>query len=155
MGDVSTHSISTSGDKVVIMAQVRHSQSVSASRLKPWVAAEKGGTVLCAHCTCMAGLGESCSHIAALLFAAKAFTKLSKGTSCTSQACQWLSPSMQNVNPSPIADIDFSTPESKRKKMMTGEPSTSEVLPSEPTSEIAEVPPPSQEELAKLFHDLS
>ena len=75
VGDLSVHSISTSGDKVVIQAKVRHSKTVSASPLRPWVAAAKGGTVLCAHCTCMAGLGEACSHIAALLFAAEAHTK--------------------------------------------------------------------------------
>ena len=37
--------------------------------LKPWIAAEILGTILCVHCNCMAGLGEACSHIAALLFA--------------------------------------------------------------------------------------
>lgn len=26
------------------------------------------GTIKCAHCNCMAGLGECCSHVAALLF---------------------------------------------------------------------------------------
>ncbi|KAJ8036273.1 hypothetical protein HOLleu_20199 [Holothuria leucospilota] len=34
----------------------------------PWVAVQKNGTVTAAHCDCMAGLGESCSHVAALLF---------------------------------------------------------------------------------------
>ena len=97
VGDISVHPTSAGGEKVVIMARVRHSLNVPAPPLRPWVAAEKGGTVLCAHCTCMAGLGEACSHIAALLFAAEAYTKLSKDSSCTSEPCRWLSPSMQNV----------------------------------------------------------
>ena len=32
----------------------------------PWIGAEKNGIVICAHCDCMAGLGEACSHIAAI-----------------------------------------------------------------------------------------
>ena len=32
--------------------------------------------VLYAHCICMVGIGEACSHIAALLFAAEANTQL-------------------------------------------------------------------------------
>ena len=34
---------------------------------KPWFAAEQSGTIICAHCTCMAELGEACLHISALL----------------------------------------------------------------------------------------
>ena len=33
-----------------------------------WVQTDIDGVVLCAHCTCMAGLGEVCSHIGAILF---------------------------------------------------------------------------------------
>ena len=32
------------------------------------VVSEKNGTILAAHCTCMAGLGEVCTHVAAVLF---------------------------------------------------------------------------------------
>ena len=64
--------------KMILTASVRHSQSVTATPLKPWVAAEKCGNIVCAHCTCMAGLGEACSHIAALLFSAEAHTKYIK-----------------------------------------------------------------------------
>ena len=68
-------------------ARVRHSQRISTTPVKQWVAAEKGGTIICAHCTCMAGLGEACSHIAALLFVLEANTKMQKNTSCTSRLC--------------------------------------------------------------------
>lgn len=37
--------------------------------LKPWVVIDHSGVVLCAHCNCMAGLGEVCSHVGATLFA--------------------------------------------------------------------------------------
>ena len=55
---------------------------------------EKAGTVLCAHCTCMAGLGEACSHIGALLFTLEANTQIKKRLSCTSLPCSWLPPSL-------------------------------------------------------------
>ena len=36
---------------------------------QPWVALMKSGSVQCAHCKCMSGAGEACSHIGALLYA--------------------------------------------------------------------------------------
>jgi hypothetical protein len=56
-------------EKVVIKCKVRRSQPVSLPPVLPWVTVEKSGIVICGHCTCMAGLGVACSHIAALLFA--------------------------------------------------------------------------------------
>ena len=85
---------------------------LSVSSLHPWVAVEPNGIVLCAHCTCMAGLGEACSHVATLLFTMEINTRLLNNTSCTSLACSWL-PAMQKVDYSPIAKIDFSSPKSK------------------------------------------
>uniref|UniRef100_A0AAV2K1T0 Uncharacterized protein n=1 Tax=Knipowitschia caucasica TaxID=637954 RepID=A0AAV2K1T0_KNICA len=41
------------------MAKVHHSQALSEPPLKPWVSLQRDGTVLCGHCTCEAGLGES------------------------------------------------------------------------------------------------
>ena len=37
---------------------------MSAPPLRPWVGFKPDGEVLCAHCNCMAGAGEACSHIA-------------------------------------------------------------------------------------------
>ena len=37
--------------------------------LTPWVVAECTGKILAAHCDCVAGLGETSSHVASLLFA--------------------------------------------------------------------------------------
>ena len=73
VGDVSLHAAS---DKAVIKAKVRHSQNVSKTPICPWIVVEKCGTILCAHCMCMAGLGEACSHIAALLFFCEAPCKI-------------------------------------------------------------------------------
>ena len=47
VGDLSVHPVAMHDEKLVLNASVRHSQSVSASHLKPWVAAEKCGTIIC------------------------------------------------------------------------------------------------------------
>ena len=95
---------------VVLKAAVLHSQSISSSPLLPWVAVKAEGTILCAHCTCMAGIGEACSHIAAVLFAAEANTKRIQGISCTSNPCSWSAPSSKIVAYAPISEIYFTTP---------------------------------------------
>ncbi len=114
VGDVTGYEATPDRRKSVIMAKVRHSQSVSATPLLPWIAAENSGTIICAHCTCKAGLGEACSHISALLFALEAHTKLVQDSACTSRSCQWLPPSLQPVNYCKIVDMDFSAPKEKR-----------------------------------------
>ena len=62
-------------------------QRVSASSLKLWVTATKEGTIVCGHYTCMAGLGEACSHVAALLFALEWNTQHQNMTTCTYLPC--------------------------------------------------------------------
>ncbi len=153
VSNISVHKkLSENCDKLVVLARVRHSQSVSAPPLIPWIAAENNGTILCAHCTCMAGLGEACSHISALLFAAEAYTKLAQETLCTSESCKWLPPSMQKVKFAPISDIDFCAPVTKRRKLM--KPLQPMKLSSISRSSIVPVSSPSKDEMAKLFSDL-
>ena len=42
----------------LFLAVVKHSQSLSVAPLKVWIAIKGDSEVLCAHCTCMAGLGK-------------------------------------------------------------------------------------------------
>ena len=102
----------------ILMALVKHSQRLTAPPLKVWVATKQQGEVLCAHCTCMAGLGEACSHIAALLFAVETNTQLKSQFSSTSLPCSWLPPSFRSVPFAEIANIDFTTPAQKRKQLL-------------------------------------
>lgn len=37
--------------------------------LKVWILAQMDGEIICAHCTCLAGLSETCSHVGAICFA--------------------------------------------------------------------------------------
>ena len=101
----------------LIRANVKHSQKLSASPLKPWIAAETNGTIMCAHCTCMAGLGEVCSHISAVLFAVDYNTRMKNSTSATSLPCAWLPPTMQKVPYAQLCDIDFTSSKQKKLKL--------------------------------------
>ena len=65
---------STKPNIYLFTAQVKHSQRLSDAPLKVWLAIKENGEVVCAHCNCMAGLGEVCSHVAAVLFTAEANT---------------------------------------------------------------------------------
>ncbi|XP_070545952.1 uncharacterized protein [Ptychodera flava] len=70
------------------------------------------GDVYGGRCRCVAGLGEACSHLGALLFALEDF--VSKGLNilpvdktCTDVLCMWNKPSSLKVKPRPITEIDM------------------------------------------------
>ena len=52
--------------------QVNHSQWMNEKPLIPWFIAESEGKILAAHSDCMAGLGETRSQVASLLWATPA-----------------------------------------------------------------------------------
>ena len=67
------------------------------------------GTVDCGHCTCMAGLGEVCSHVAAILFYLESAAR-SKLT-CTQTSCMWKEPTFVDAIPYlPISELPLSKP---------------------------------------------
>ena len=76
----------------VFAVKVKHSQRMTSPPLKPWAGIRPDGTIICAHCNCMAGAGEACSHIAAMLYAIMAGVRMRDETSCTSTICRWLEP---------------------------------------------------------------
>lgn len=51
-------SFNTSQEVVILKAHVLHSQSLNKEPCKPWTAIKKDGTVISAHCDCMAGYVE-------------------------------------------------------------------------------------------------
>jgi hypothetical protein len=57
--------------------------------LLPWLIAETDGSVISAHCTCMAGTGEVCSHVGAVLFAVKAAVKIRNTKTVTQEKAYW------------------------------------------------------------------
>lgn len=77
--------------------------------LMPWVVCEKSGKVLSAHYDCMAGLGESCSHVASLLRAIEAGCKRRDSLTVTEKKAYWVLPSaVKSVPYSRVKDIQFS-----------------------------------------------
>ena len=71
----------------IFIALVRHSQTLTLPPLKVWIATYSSGELMCARCTCMAGIGEACTHNATLLFTAEANTQIKAQFSCTSLPC--------------------------------------------------------------------
>ena len=109
---------------------------MSENPLTPWVVCENSGKVLSAHCDCMAGLGESCSHVASLLWAIEAGCKRRDSLTVTDKKAYWVLPtSVKTVRYARVKDINFSkTP-----------CSTSTVKPSSVT-------PPSETELTNFLN---
>ena len=56
---------------VFVTGKVRNSYSASKTPLRPWVMLRCNGTVVIAHCTCMAWLPETCSHVSAVIHLVK------------------------------------------------------------------------------------
>ena len=97
-----------------------HSQRLSAKPLKPWILAEKGGRILAAHCDCMAGLGETCTHVAALLFAIEATVKVRDSKTVTEEKAYWLLPAgVSGATYREVSDIDFTSAKTKKKLLDT------------------------------------
>ena len=150
---VSVSPVPARKDTYLVTANVKHSQSLSSKALQPWVAVEMVGTIVCAHCTCMAGMGETCSHVAALLFTLEANTRFQANTSSTSCLCSWLPPSISNVEYAPVADIDFTGPVKKRKRLLNGD--TEKLLGDESSQNIQKVKIPSEAEFDNFYRTLS
>ena len=72
----SVHGLIIAG-KHVVLAMVRHSQKMNDPTVLLWIITEDDGKILCAHCRgCMAGQGETCSHIASVLFYIETFNRI-------------------------------------------------------------------------------
>ncbi|XP_077485408.1 uncharacterized protein LOC144095608 [Amblyomma americanum] len=76
--------------RVVVLSEVTHSQRLREAPLKVWVLAEPDGAIVTAHCTCMAGAGEACSHIGATLLAVETAVRLRDSRVCKDKKSMWL-----------------------------------------------------------------
>nr|CAH7723786.1 unnamed protein product [Callosobruchus chinensis] len=101
-------------DFYVLVGMVKHSQRANLKPLHVWCLITKDGSVSTAHCTCMAGNSEVCSHIGAVLFAAEYAHRKKEdqheGTSCTDVIAEWPRPSFSTQVPIvPIHDMNWGT----------------------------------------------
>jgi len=67
----------------------------------------------------MAGLGETCTHISAVLFYLEASARLyGTAKTCTEESCKWIIPSfLKEVQYLPIKDIDFTSAKGKKQTL--------------------------------------
>ncbi|KAJ6647934.1 hypothetical protein Bhyg_03159 [Pseudolycoriella hygida] len=95
----------------IIVSKVKHSFRLSWKALRCWVAIDSNGIILTAHCECMAGLGEVCTHVGAVLFVLEAWNRKSteidraESISCTDVLAKWLVPKLKEVIMASVADI--------------------------------------------------
>ena len=88
--------------------QVNHSQKLSEKPLTPWIIAEQDGKLLAGHCDCMAGLGETCSHVASLLWAIEAGVRIRDSKTVTDKHAYWIMPNgVKDVHYAPVREMDF------------------------------------------------
>ena len=72
-------------DVVLIRGSVKHSYRVSQPPLQSWVIVQNNGTVVCGHCTCMARLAETYSHVGAVLYWTETAVRIRDEATCTSK----------------------------------------------------------------------
>ncbi|KAK4879609.1 hypothetical protein RN001_007755 [Aquatica leii] len=99
--------------KVVVLGQVFHSQRLNDKLVNCWIITESNGQILSSHCDCVAGLGESCTHVSAVFFfidmSLRRFEGHEDTKSVTDVKAYWKAPS-KIAGPSKLVDIDFTIP---------------------------------------------
>ncbi|XP_041360667.1 uncharacterized protein LOC121376924 [Gigantopelta aegis] len=111
VGKIVHHKYSSNQNKIVLKADVRRSQSIHKSSNVAHVLCQMNGTILSGWCSCMAGQGLSCSHVGALLWTIEhAVRNGLTGVSCTDETVKWNQGTKRNIEPKPIANIQFKKP---------------------------------------------
>nr|XP_002158196.2 uncharacterized protein LOC100211323 [Hydra vulgaris] len=137
---------------VLIHGRVKHSQKMNDVPLHPWIISEKSGNIVCAHCNCMAGLGESCSHVGAVLFHIECAVKIRNSKTCTDEKAYWLLPSSKKIEFKPVSDIDFTSPKSLQCNLNN---KVQGIIYDKKIAHRKSVSIPTKDETDKFFLDLS
>ncbi|KAJ8910130.1 hypothetical protein NQ315_003501 [Exocentrus adspersus] len=85
---------------------VRHSQKTRETSLHTWIILLNDRAISSGHCTCMEGLVEACSHVAAVLFYLNAHPTYEE-LSCTQTFARWPVPSSKNVDMIRVKDMEW------------------------------------------------
>ena len=122
----------------------------------PWIISKNNGTVLEGHCNCMAGLGESYTHVAALLFAIEASVRIRESKTCTEEKAYWMLPSsLDKVSYSPVSDIDFTAPQSKRRHLDSKiQGKVVQEANTQPSTKVP-IPPPTKNDIEAFYKCIS
>ncbi|KAK4014746.1 hypothetical protein OUZ56_027255 [Daphnia magna] len=101
------------------MAKVHHSMAFSLPPLRPWVAFNPAGGVITAHCDCIAGLGECCSHVGAIIFGALVVNAQKTTLTVTDQPMKWLRKSVKPGMVDTISELKNTQKKAKKKKKVS------------------------------------
>ena len=106
LGQLQFTNINGSSKLCLLRGSCRPSQRINDMPHRLWICLEKQtGKVLCTHCTCMAGMSQTCNHVAAALFRIESASRLGlNNPACTSTSCEWL-PNRKAVEPTKIKDL--------------------------------------------------
>ena len=117
LNEISYHPISLSSPYCLLKAKCRPSERINEPPHKCWVSiTKKNGNIKSAHCDCMAGMPETCNHVAALLFRLEAAVRLGlTNPSCTTKSCEWL-PNRKEVKPLKAKDMNLSRDDFRKRE---------------------------------------
>ena len=105
--------------------------------LIPWILAECMGKIVTEHCNCTADLGETCSHVASLLWAIEAGVRMRESLSVTDKKAYWvMPPELKKMQPGQISEINRSS----QPRKSVSEATSSHVI-----------PPPMEEEQSRFL----
>ncbi|KAH7958970.1 hypothetical protein HPB49_007045 [Dermacentor silvarum] len=135
----------TGPEAIGILTQVNHSQSLPIPPVKAWICAESDAEVLAAHCLCMAGNREACSHVAALLFYIEYGMRAREERSCTDSSNAWLPAHVRKIEAQPVAKIDSASATMKKRRL------DENLDPSPKLSARKPAPPPTEDEWSAFF----
>lgn len=115
--------------------------------MKAWICAKRDGEMVAAHCLCIAGNGEACSHIAALMFYIECGMRIRAEQSCTDRENSWLPAHIKKLRVRPVAEMDFASAAMKKRRLDDLGPSCSPQVPLRvPAPARAPAPPVSKQE---------
>ncbi|VEN60950.1 unnamed protein product [Callosobruchus maculatus] len=110
------------GHHIVVVGKVKHSQRMNEDPLRVWIICQVDGAVNSAHCTCMAGLSEVCSHIAAVLYAVEYMNTTWSKTSSTDVKAKWVNPACKSVPIMKLSDINLKAQKSRSDVVSPDDP---------------------------------
>ena len=92
-----------------LINQSKVNYAVFSSTVEPWVVIKTTEEVICGF-TCMAGLGETCSRLGALLYWIEYQVQRHTAITATSKSNEWLQPeTLQQIPFLRLEDVDFTS----------------------------------------------
>ena len=97
-----------SGSKYcIIREEYRKSQFLKDPFHKLWIILKKTAKIRTYHCTCMAGMGKTCNHVAAAMYRYEVAVRIGLiNPACTSSVKVWL-PNRKTIEPKTIKDFSW------------------------------------------------